>query len=318
MTFSAGDKVPLPESGVLLVVGPNNVGKSLALRDITALFTNPQSPHAPTKVISSIDVHKSGDVSAFEQWLDTHARRREPPGQPRTYSRPNVGRMEWNTLQANWQSGPPFHQAAALFHAHLGPGDRLGLLGSSGLWDVASEEPNHPLQFMYDTVGLEEAVRAASVEAFGLPLFVNRYAGAQIHLQLGEPPEPTPPPPPVELVRQLASRPHAQEQGDGIRSFMGILLTLLTGDQKVLVIDEPEAFLHPPQAKLLGRKLALASDEGKQIIAATHSADIVIGALEAPNTAVTIVRVTREGDVNRASVLGHEQLRELWSDPVLK
>lgn len=99
---------------------------------------------------------------------------------------------------------------------------------------------------------------------------------------------------------------------------MGILLTLLTGDQKVLIIDEPEAFLHPPPAKLLGRKLALAAHKGKQILAATHSADIVIGALEAANTAVTIVRVVRDGAVNRASVLGHAQLRDLWSDPVLK
>lgn len=318
VTFSAGDAVAVPESGVLLVVGPNNVGKSLALREIAALFTNPESPHAPTKVISCIDVHKSGDQAAFEQWLDVHARRRELPGQPRTYSRPNVGRMEWSTLQSNWQSGPPFQQAASLFHAYLGPGERLGLLGSSNLWDIANEEPTHPLQFMYETVEREEAVRTASLEAFGQPLFVNRYAGAQIHLQLGEPPEPTPPPPPIELVRELASRPHAHEQGDGIRSFMGILLTLLTGDQKVLIIDEPEAFLHPPQAKLLGRKLALAADTGKQIIAATHSSEIVIGALEAPNTAVTIVRVVREGGVNRASVLGHEQLRDLWSDPVLK
>ncbi len=199
VTFSSGDAVSVPESGVLLVVGPNNVGKSLALRDIASLFTNPQSPHTPTKVISSIDVHKSGDVLALEEWLDNHARRREAPGQPRTYSRPNVGRMEWNTLQSHWQSGPPFLQAAPLFHAYLGPGERLGMLGSSNLWDVANEEPTHPLQFLYDTLELEEAVRTASTEAFGQPLFVNRYAGASIHLQLGEPPEPTPPPPPVEL-----------------------------------------------------------------------------------------------------------------------
>lgn len=318
ITFSGDDVVMPPSDGVLLIVGPNNVGKSLALREISALFTHPPAPHSPTRVVTALEVEKAGSPEDLEAWLDTHARRRDRPGQSRTYTRPGSGHMEWPTLQSSWVNGPPLAQAAVLFLSYMGPGERLNILQSSGLWDPAQEEPSAPLQFMYDTLDLEESVRQASVEAFGQPVFVNRYAGSAIHLQLGQPPERVPAPAPPEMSNALRMRPHVHEQGDGMRSFMGILLTLLTGDQRILLLDEPEAFLHPPQARLLGRKLAEAAPDGKQIIAATHSADIVIGALEAAQTAVTIVRVNREGDVNRASVLEHDQLRELWSDPVLK
>lgn len=83
-----------------------------------------------------------------------------------------------------------------------------------------------------------------------------------------------------------------------------------------MLIDEPEAFLHPPQARLLGEALA---DRGRtgQVFIATHSGDVVRGALES-DASTTIVRVTREGNVNRASVLVHDAVRELWSDPLLR
>lgn len=38
-----------------------------------------------------------------------------------------------------------------------------------------------------------------------------------------------------------------QEQGDGFRSFVGIVLSILLSKDKIILIDEPEAFLHPTQ-----------------------------------------------------------------------
>jgi hypothetical protein len=99
---------------------------------------------------------------------------------------------------------------------------------------------------------------------------------------------------------------------------MGILMSLIGGDQRVLLIDEPEAFLHPPQAQLLGKTLALSTPVGKQVIAATHSSDIVIGALDTPDAPVTIVRITREDGVNHAAILPHDVLRDLWAHPMLR
>lgn len=320
ITFSSGEELTPPADGVLLIVGPNNVGKSLALREVVALFTNHPQAAAPNRAVTQLVVNKEGDVDEFEAWMTEHTRRRDatPANAQVRYTHPGLGVVAWPELHAAWTQGPPLGRAAPMFLTYLSPGERLNLMTSAGLWDTMQEDPQHPVQLLYDSVDMETALRSAALEAFGVPLFVNRYAGTQIHIQLGEPPDPVPPPPPVALMADLRSRPHAHEQGDGLRSFMGILLTLIAGVQRIVVIDEPEAFLHPPQARLLGRKLAEFAPTGRQVIAATHSSDVVIGALDAPNAKVTIARVTRDTDVNRISVLPHEQLRELWADPLLR
>jgi hypothetical protein len=91
---------------------------------------------------------------------------------------------------------------------------------------------------------------------------------------------------------------------------------MLGGSQQIILVDEPEAFLHPPQARQLGGVLA-GRTEGKQSFIATHSADVLLGALEA-EAPTTIVRITRDGDINHAAVLSHAAVSELWSDPLLR
>ena len=60
----------------------------------------------------------------------------------------------------------------------------------------------------------------------------------------------------------------------------GILLASECASFLVLLIDEPEAFLHPPQARRLAAALArTAKSLGRQVILATHSTDIIQGAL---------------------------------------
>lgn len=40
-----------------------------------------------------------------------------------------------------------------------------------------------------------------------------------------------------------------EEQGDGFRSLVGIILGLLFSKGRIVLLDEPEAFLHPAQAR---------------------------------------------------------------------
>lgn len=39
-----------------------------------------------------------------------------------------------------------------------------------------------------------------------------------------------------------------REEGDGLRSFVSVLLSLMGRRKPVFLLDEPEAFLHPPYA----------------------------------------------------------------------
>ncbi|MGZ3471666.1 MAG: AAA family ATPase [Isosphaeraceae bacterium] len=55
------------------------------------------------------------------------------------------------------------------------------------------------------------------------------------------------------------------EQGDGIRSFVGIVVALLILNRGLFLIDEPEAFLHPPQAYRIGAFIAEQSSLSRQL-----------------------------------------------------
>jgi hypothetical protein len=91
---------------------------------------------------------------------------------------------------------------------------------------------------------------------------------------------------------------------------------MLGATQQIILVDEPEAFLHPPQARQLGSVLAERT-EARQSFIATHSADVLQGVLQA-ETQTTIVRITRSGNINHAAVLDHTAVDELWSDPLLR
>jgi hypothetical protein len=60
-----------------------------------------------------------------------------------------------------------------------------------------------------------------------------------------------PPPPTPEYLQEIMALPQVQEQGDDVKSFVGMLLAITATEYPLLLIDEPETFLHPPQAYLL-------------------------------------------------------------------
>ena len=110
----------------------------------------------------------------------------------------------------------------------------------------------------------------------------------------------------LEYYRQATP---IQAYGDGVRAYVGLTLAVVSGPHTILLIDEPDAFLHPPLSRRLGRNLAgLALERGGSLVVATHSADFVFGALEATGEA-TIVRVTYDNQRNlsmRMRQWGHE------------
>lgn len=117
---------------------------------------------------------------------------------------------------------------------------------------------------------------------------------------------------------ELAKYPMAQEEGDGVKGFIGILLYLILDFYKVYLIDEPEAFLHPPQARIMGQMIGELTKGKKQTFISTHSEQLIQGLLETASDRVKIVRVTREGHTNHVSVLHAEKLHKVWKDSILK
>ncbi len=132
---------------------------------------------------------------------------------------------------------------------------RLGLANSAPSIDILEGPAVAPLQRLLRDHEAEKRLSEAAQRAFGKPVCVNRAGGAQISLHVGKP-EAEARLDNATYLEELRRLPQVASQGDGMRSFIGLLLTLYASDYPVVLIDEPEAFLHPPQARELGRRLA--------------------------------------------------------------
>jgi AAA15 family ATPase/GTPase len=117
---------------------------------------------------------------------------------------------------------------------------------------------------------------------------------------------------------ELNKHPQIQDQGDGVKSFVGILLYLMLDFYRVYLIDEPEAFLHPPQAKVMGQMIGRLSNNEKQIFISTHSEHLIQGLIEAAPERVKIVHISRENNINHISILNKDDIQKVWTDPILK
>ena len=115
---------------------------------------------------------------------------------------------------------------------------RLGLSNPAASFDAASEPPVNALQTMYVTPAKEKTLSDAVKEAFGFGVVLNRLGGNQLRLYVGEP---------VSAaiadtesyLNEFKDREALHEQGDGVRSYVGILLAALAAPWPVLLIDEP-------------------------------------------------------------------------------
>lgn len=121
-----------------------------------------------------------------------------------------------------------------------------------------------------------------------------------------------------EYYEKVLKLPQLHKQGDGMRSFASILLDTFTSEHNITLIDEPEAFLHPPQARILGRMLAQNNSHNRQLFIATHSEAFLQGLLEADVQNVTVVRINRIDNINHISILKNDEIKKLWSTPLLR
>ena len=84
------------------------------------------------------------------------------------------------------------------------------------------------------------------------------------------------------------------------------------------MLDEPEAFLHPPQAQLLGELIAKERSARSQLFVATHSPDVLNGLLNVAPDHLRVLRIQRDGNVNRVKELDKQRVKEIVADPLVR
>ena len=115
-----------------------------------------------------------------------------------------------------------------------------------------------------------------------------------------------------------ARAPLIPDLGDGVRCSVGLVSAIMCLGQRILLIDEPEAFLHPTLSRHVGRVLAQAArDREATLIAATHSSDFLFGCIQAAPD-LRIVRLTYETGRATARTIDPSKVLRLMHDPLLR
>jgi hypothetical protein len=300
------DPVQIKDADIVVLIGPNNCGKSQALRDIQANVRD----GVDGLVVRDLAYMRGGSVNELEAWLRKSGPIRSEGGREFAVSSQGSA-VAFDNLEFFWASAPALRELSQHLVLRADADTRLQLAANVASLNPLSGEAMLPLQRLLKDHAAEAALSEAVRHAFRDDICVNRAGGSELSLHLGKPTaEPRLDSP--EYLIELQSLPLVAAQGDGMRSYIGLMLTLIATSYPVVLIDEPEAFLHPPQARELGYQLASRSRQQRFI--ATHSADVLVGLLDGPSSLI-VVRLRRFGDTSIAAVLDHTRVQALWSDP---
>ncbi|WP_260338148.1 MULTISPECIES: ATP-dependent endonuclease [Streptomyces] len=307
--LNTGLIVEPPQDGMTLFIGANNSGKSLLLRELNTQVELPGMTAGSTRWIRQALPRHSGSSEEFMAWLEERGYR--------TWT-PRGDRILKDSIAHRW---PAFTLAelAPFVKQTLWTDDRLQVEAEVDHWDPLLPSQSR-LQYLYEDRDAESRFADLVHQAFGHYVCVDRY-DEQIRLRVGRPhPDlrDALPGAAQEVAAAYRYLPLVSAQGDGFRSFVQILLQVMVRPAPLVIIDEPEAFLHPPQARLLGRLLAGLQGQ-TQLFVATHSADFLAGVLEAEQgRPVSIVRLDRSSGTPAARVLKPDAVQGLLRTPLLR
>lgn len=313
--FNNGETITLNKDDIVVFVGPNNAGKSQSLKDIYACINN---LHRKIVVLDvDLTFQNSENDVAF---IESCSVQSKDPKSGYIYSGMNYHIWPYH-LVGNKLTRGHINDFNSFFITELRTDNRLSIVNPPKILKE-NESPTHPIHIVKAFPRMREMLSNFFHKAFGQSL-IPGFDSMNIPLHIGSPIklegdfvyEQTRQ---EEYKRRLQQLPVLHEQGDGMRSFTGILLHLLLPNYSCFIIDEPESFLHPPQARILGQIFSDALSDDKQAFISTHSQDFLKGLINSCPNRVKIIRVTRNGDTNMIKMLDNEKLNSIWKDSLLR
>jgi hypothetical protein len=329
LVFKAGrtpdsSALELVPAAITVFIAPNNGGKSTALREIfSELFS---AGAVPSKIIKEAKLSELSDVEIRDKVgrlihgidvnnpgfykVGRHSNLQSIPasilasfeGNP---SSPLVAQYLWQFILPQYATN--LNGEARLTLTNAGPAQRLGERAGSTIAAIFKDDKLRAKisKVVYDAFGMHLVVDATQLGNFA-------YALSNVA-------------PPPDLERSFTDTAIAffdkaepvANASDGTKAFVGVVTEVLAGEAELIFIDEPEAFLHPGLAYALGREIALNVSTGKQLFAATHSPQFLMGCLSAGVT-INVVRLSRSNSEITANLLDSETLAAMMSEPLLR
>ena len=317
LTFSDGTTINLEPADVVVLVGPNNAGKSLALRELEFSLGN----NDKQVVLQSCKTRLIGTAENFEAFVKKHTRIRLSEGSWFLSGYQLNLSMSDLDLRSFWPKA--LGSFSSMFCLSMPTETRISGSNPPRAINIWEQELEHPIHILVDDDELEIEISKYFYSAFHNDLILSRTLARNVSLLVGKRPAID-----IKHGEDRLSKTYRQrvydsttpltQQGDGMRSFASVILHLLAPvTASILLLDEPEAFLHPPQARLLGEIIATKKSSRAQLFVATHSPDVLKGLVKVAPDNLRLLRIQRDGNVNGIKELDKGLVKKISSDPLM-
>lgn len=313
---------------VTVFVGPNNSGKSKVLAEIYQYCTSGQ------RNVSDVIVERIGFGSLSQQAAEERIRRVTLRPLVNESLRPNhviVGKRGHrqhvpeqdliNSLTSANTHTLYFCQWYLAYNTLILDGQsRISLINEQDAGDL-QQAPQTSFQTLFRDNARRAEVRRIVHDAFSAYLVIDPTNLGTLRLRLSA----TEPASEIQErgIHEESVQFHdgalpIQQASDGVKAFSGMITEIIAGDPAILLIDEPEAFLHPALSFKLGKEIALASSGSeKRLFVSTHSPSFVMGCIQS-GSPINIVRLTYRDGVATARLLASQELLALMRNPLLR
>ncbi len=313
------DNVITP-SNITVIVGPNNCGKTKFLNELHKWITSNQGALV---IIKNVNTEQANADAIFEHLKivltpdNTNLRITSHRG---AFSSVNVSTNAQSIEFLKNELAQHSPTNVANFRDWLGVA-AVGLISTENRLTAAKEttdikeDKNLLTAFYKGGRQVEQTVSRHTKQVFGVEIRLDDTKLGRLSIKVN-PDFSAVPDRPMDAAPIMDQITKLEEQGDGLRSFATILLIVLLSSRPFILIDEPDAFLHPPQAADLGRILAGLATQQTRLMTTTHSVDYLRGVLSGTNN-VTVVRLHRNATGTHANILSAADIEEINNSPLL-
>lgn len=308
-----------------IFVGANNCGKTQLLKDILTYVTG---ENTTSLLVNELDIPYP---DSFESFLNSY---------PINIVETNRGNSQLQIITPTLDASPTGLQSNTLIEdlnnrltrsdkqsfrkaigqrliTFLNTDNRLGLVKKCSVENLHQVGAKNVLEALYQAdISAPSRIRKLVIDAFQTDIYFDYTDPGTLQFRIGDNfsniSEDS-----RTAYKQIQNFPTLDCQGDGIRSYVGIISALISLTKPIILLDEPEAFLHPPQAMQLGANISNLIDDSQQIFISTHSADFMRGLLSSTSE-VNIIHLNRTNNsTTEVNILNPDVLKKVISDPLL-
>ncbi|WP_136682518.1 AAA family ATPase [Falsirhodobacter xinxiangensis] len=327
LRFTETEDVQVDASGITIFVGPNNSGKSLALREMKSQYFYEQTNTLVAALVHA-DVTRTEIERALAQYTievpqdeflpDDHIRLGNFDSSGLLQTR-NVHRDSLYNVADGDGSAEYFNKEVLSLGVSLLDGrSRFSLIVARDAGDI-DKPPTNMLSFLFSNDGARREVQKVVRDCLGVNLIVDATSLGQFRLRITVEELPADEQSLRKEFRdQIKSALLVEHASDGVQAFIGIICSIMSAHYHTILIDEPEAFLHPPLARRLGRVLGDYTKTGDaNLMVSTHSSDFLMGCIESGQN-VRVVRMEYRNKKSRGILIESNDLRAFFQRPLIR